>query len=155
MLPWCFILIYWVKDPTAYEHDDLFDILGISQLHMFLCMILFVGSGPWSTWLMRCFLLSKELWSTWVFKMFCVEWETLEHMSVYVVLREKLWRKWVFMLCWAISSGTHEIWKPLCWAGSSEAHEKINWKCWAQALEPSNLMLSIISGTSDPWPLYP
>ena len=30
-----FYLIYLVKEPTAYEHDDLFDILGVSQLHMF------------------------------------------------------------------------------------------------------------------------
>ena len=24
------LFLYWVKDPTAYEHDDLFYILGIS-----------------------------------------------------------------------------------------------------------------------------
>ena len=26
------ISIYWVEDPIAYEHDDLFYILGVSQL---------------------------------------------------------------------------------------------------------------------------
>ena len=28
------LFLYWVEDPTAYEHDDLFYILGISQLLM-------------------------------------------------------------------------------------------------------------------------
>ena len=27
-------ILYWVKDPIAYEHGDLFYILGISQLLM-------------------------------------------------------------------------------------------------------------------------
>ena len=28
------LFLYWIEDPTAYEHDDLFYILGISQLLM-------------------------------------------------------------------------------------------------------------------------
>ena len=28
------LFLYWVEDLTAYEHDDLFYILGISQLLM-------------------------------------------------------------------------------------------------------------------------
>ena len=26
------LFLYWVEDPTAYGHDDLFYILGVSQL---------------------------------------------------------------------------------------------------------------------------
>ena len=56
------LFLYWVKDPTRYEHDDLFYILGVNQLLMiyicslFLCWewtlkhmidkIFFVGRGP-------------------------------------------------------------------------------------------------------------
>ena len=36
------LFLYWVKDPTAYEHDDLFCILGISQLLM-IYMYIYVG----------------------------------------------------------------------------------------------------------------
>ena len=59
-------------------------------------MLVYVGRGPWSTWLMRCFVLSKELWNTWV----------------------------IDELCWARSSRAHEY-LPLCWARSSGTHENI------------------------------
>ena len=40
------LFLYWVKDPTAYEHDDLFYILGVSQLLM-ICICLFLwGVDP-------------------------------------------------------------------------------------------------------------
>ena len=29
-----FYFLYWVKDPTAYEHDDLLYLLGVTQLLM-------------------------------------------------------------------------------------------------------------------------
>ena len=35
---------FWVEDPTAYEHDDLFCILGVSQLLMIYMFC--VGHGP-------------------------------------------------------------------------------------------------------------
>ena len=28
------LFLYWVKDPTAYEHDDFLCILGVNQLFM-------------------------------------------------------------------------------------------------------------------------
>ena len=56
------LFLYWVKDPTAYEHDDLLCILGLSQLMMiyvYICQfcwawnlkhmideIFCVGNGP-------------------------------------------------------------------------------------------------------------
>ena len=40
-----FYLIYWVKDPTAYEHNDLFDILGVSQLDIYIYWIV-LGMDP-------------------------------------------------------------------------------------------------------------
>ena len=47
------ILMYWVKQPTAYEYDDLFYILGVTQLLiiyiyicMFVCVLICVGHGP-------------------------------------------------------------------------------------------------------------
>ena len=45
---------FWVEDLTAYEHDDLFCILGVSQwLMIYRYIYVFVGRGPWSTWLMN------------------------------------------------------------------------------------------------------
>ena len=42
--------IYWVEDPTAYEHDDLFYILGVIQLlmiYIYIYICLFVlGMDP-------------------------------------------------------------------------------------------------------------
>ena len=35
------LFLYWVKDPTAYEHKDFFYILGVSQLLM-IYIFLFV-----------------------------------------------------------------------------------------------------------------
>ena len=53
MLSWCFILIYWVEDPTAYEHDDLICKLGISQLlmththiYIYIYMLVVFGVDP-------------------------------------------------------------------------------------------------------------
>ena len=42
------LFLYWVEDPTAYEHDDLFCILGVSQLLMIYMYIYVgcVGHGP-------------------------------------------------------------------------------------------------------------
>ena len=37
-----FYLIYWVEDPTPYEHDDFFCIFGVSQLLMIYVYICFV-----------------------------------------------------------------------------------------------------------------
>ena len=33
----------WVKDPTTYEHDDLFYILEVSQFFMrYICMYIYI-----------------------------------------------------------------------------------------------------------------
>ena len=40
------LLLYWVKDPTAYEHDDLFYILGIIQLLMIYMCLFMLGVDP-------------------------------------------------------------------------------------------------------------
>ena len=41
------LFLYWVKYPTAYEHDDLFYILGIIQSLMIYVYAFFgVGRGP-------------------------------------------------------------------------------------------------------------
>ena len=39
------LFLYWVKFPTAYEHDDLLCILGISQLLM-IYMLVVLGVDP-------------------------------------------------------------------------------------------------------------
>ena len=36
------LFLYWVKYPTAYEHDDFLCILGISQLLM-IYMYIYIG----------------------------------------------------------------------------------------------------------------
>ena len=42
-----FLFLYWFEDPTAYEHDDLFYILGVSELLMiYIYMLVCVGCGP-------------------------------------------------------------------------------------------------------------
>ena len=39
------LFLYWVEDPSAYEHDDFFYILGIIQLLMiYICF--FFGMDP-------------------------------------------------------------------------------------------------------------
>ena len=37
-----FLFLYWAEDPTRYEHDDLFYILGVSQLLMIYICCLFL-----------------------------------------------------------------------------------------------------------------
>ena len=39
------LFLYWVEYPTAYEHDDLFYILGVSQLLM-IYMLVVLGVDP-------------------------------------------------------------------------------------------------------------
>ena len=42
-----FYFDYWIEDPNAYEHDDLFYILGISQLLMiYIYMLVVLGMDP-------------------------------------------------------------------------------------------------------------
>ena len=39
------LFLYWVKNPTSYEHDDLFCILGIIQLlmiYVYICWFCWV-----------------------------------------------------------------------------------------------------------------
>ena len=43
------LFLYWVEDPTAYEHDDLFYILGVIQLLIIYVYACCAGCGPWST----------------------------------------------------------------------------------------------------------
>ena len=55
-----------MKDPTAYAYDDLFDILGVIQLHMiyiYVCL---------------CWAWSLQ---NMVEEMFCVEQGALEHIG--------------------------------------------------------------------------
>ena len=36
------LFLYWVKEPTTYEHDDFLSILGISQLlmiYVYICWL--------------------------------------------------------------------------------------------------------------------
>ena len=35
------LFLYWVKDPTAYEHDDFLCILGVHQLLMIYMLVVF------------------------------------------------------------------------------------------------------------------
>ena len=37
---------YWVEDPSAYEHNELFYILGVSQLLMIYICFLVLGVDP-------------------------------------------------------------------------------------------------------------
>ena len=38
------LFLYWVENPTAYEHDDFLYILGVSQLlmiYIYICLFVF------------------------------------------------------------------------------------------------------------------
>ena len=59
--------LYWVEDPNGYEHDDLFYILGISQLLMIYIYIYACLCWEWTL---------KHM----IDEMFCVERGALEHM---------------------------------------------------------------------------
>ena len=40
------LILYWVKDRTTYEHDDLFYISGVSQLLMIYICLFVLGVDP-------------------------------------------------------------------------------------------------------------
>ena len=61
-----FFYIYWVEDATAYEHYDLFYILGISQL-----LMIYVYSFLCWAWTLKHM----------IDRMFCVEQGDLQHLS--------------------------------------------------------------------------
>ena len=69
------LFLYWVRDPTAYEHDDLFYILGVSQLLM----------------IYRCCLLLCWVWTMkhMIDVIVCVEQEALERMSTYLCVEQE------------------------------------------------------------------
>ena len=81
MLPLCFILIYQVKYPSAYEHDVLFDILGVIQFHM-ICVCVCV-CWAWTIKHMTnvMFCVEQGALEHMGKLMFCVEHEALEHMK--------------------------------------------------------------------------
>ena len=66
---------FWVEDPTAYEHDNLFCILGVIQLLM-IYMYIYVLCWAWTL---------KHM----INETFCVEREALEHMSTYICVEHK------------------------------------------------------------------
>ena len=45
------LFLYWVKDPTAYEHDDFFLYIGNKPIidDIYIYMLISVGRGPSST----------------------------------------------------------------------------------------------------------
>ena len=65
-----FFFIYWFEDPTAYEHDDLFYILGVSQLLMIYIYIYIYACLCWA-WTLKHM----------IDEMFCVVQGALEHLS--------------------------------------------------------------------------
>ena len=60
------LFLYWVEYPTACEHDDLFYILGVSQL-----LMIYVYAYLCWAWTLKHM----------IDEMFCVEQEDLEHLS--------------------------------------------------------------------------
>ena len=60
------VYLYWVEDPTAYEHDDLFYILGVSQL-----LMIYVYACLCWVWNLKHM----------IDEMFCVDKGALEHLS--------------------------------------------------------------------------
>ena len=79
---------FWVGDPTAYEHDDLFGILGVSQLLM-IYMYIYVLCWAWTL---------KHM----IYEIFFVEW-TLKHMidEMFFVERKTLEHMNTYIFCWA------------------------------------------------------
>ena len=85
------LFLYWVEDPIAYEHDDLFYILGVSQLlmiYVYACFVLGVDPQAHDWRDVLCWVRS---FGTLEWFMNCVEQEALENMSTYLcVEREAL-----------------------------------------------------------------
>ena len=108
---WCNIPNF---GPTIYrheliDHDDYIDVLfyigSKTPLHMDMMIVLYIrckpivydiyvyiyvgciGHGPWSTWLMKCFVLGMDPEA----------------------------HDWWYVLCWARGYGAHEY-LHLCWA---------------------------------------
>ena len=148
--PYCIWTCWFV---LYIGHKQIFD-----YIYIYIYMLVCVGNGPWSTWLMRCFVLSRKLWSTRViydlswarssgaheWLMIFVERGAMEHMGDWwFVLSKELWSTWMINdLSWARSFGAYEY-LYLFWAGSSGTHEKIrfgsvghkpcNLPCWCWA----------------------
>ena len=60
------LFLYWVEDPTTYEHDGSFYILGIRQL-----LMIYVYACLCWAWTLKHM----------IDEMFCAECEDLKHMS--------------------------------------------------------------------------
>ena len=60
------LFLYWVEDPTTYEHDDLFYILGVNQL-----LMIYVNA---------CLCWARTL-KNMIAEMFCLGKRALEHMG--------------------------------------------------------------------------
>ena len=82
-------MIYLVNEHIVYEHDDLFDILGVSQLlmiYVYLCW-------EWTLKHMidEMFCVERGALKHMGKLVFCVEQEAIEHVSTYIfVEREAL-----------------------------------------------------------------
>ena len=59
---------FWFKYPTAYEHDDLFCILGVSQL-LIIYMYVYVLCWAWTL---------KHM----IDEIICIEHKAPEHMKI-------------------------------------------------------------------------
>ena len=77
--------------PISYEHDDLFDILGISQLHMIHIYVCLCWAWTLKHMVDEMFCVERGSLEHMGKLMFCVKQESLEHMSSYIfVEREAL-----------------------------------------------------------------
>ena len=70
------LFLYWVEDPTAYEHDDFFNISGVSELSM---IYIYVCACLCLLWTLKHI----------IDEMFCVEQKALEHMSTYIFVEQE------------------------------------------------------------------
>ena len=75
------LFLYWVKDHTAYEHDDLFYILGIIQLLMIYVYACLCWAWTLKHMIDEMFCVERGAMEHMDKLMFCVEREALEHMS--------------------------------------------------------------------------
>ena len=104
LIGWCLMIVMIIlmfivmmgQRPHCIWTWWFFLYIGCKPIIDNIYMLVGVECGPWSTWLMRCFVLSGKLCSAWV----------------------------IDDLCWARSSGAHEY-LPLCWARRYRTHEKI------------------------------
>ena len=96
MLPWWFILTYWIEYHIEYEHNDLFDIVDVSQLHMIYIYVCLCWAWTLKHMIDEMFCFEQGALENMGKLMFCVEREALEHLGTYICVEWEAMKHMIF-----------------------------------------------------------